>query len=745
MDQEVLGALSQSFPSRPDPEIDVQRLALLGLAHVHLQQFDQAAQELAQAQAICSAGEMRACGELLRARAGMAIAHGQYQAAYGLYAESLGSARRFRQSWDESVAMTNLSVACLLLEKFDEAIDWSLASSRIAAGLGAEDILLNSDGNQGWAYYKLGNSVKALEMYQDAERRAVRLGDTGGAIAWSTTAGYVYQDDHDLTRAAQSFQEALGLAKQIGSKEDIVNSLESLIHASIEGGNLDEAKRYLEQIEPLILANANPLDALDIQLARGRIAAEQRQDQQAEAIFREVEENPASQTSMRMGAGHELARLYELQGNAAAADRKYRSTLATFETARSQLKDENSKLPFLANAAGIYDDYIHFLVEHGKANEALEVADQSRARTLEQGLGLAFESPYSPTASLHPGLISQKAAATLLFYWLGERESYLWAITPNRTAIFALPARREIAPMVERYRRALLGPGSAVESSSSEGVALYRLLVAPVKDLIPHSSNVVILSDGVLSELNFETLVVPGASPHYWIEDATLISAPSLRLLESARAPREQGRRLLLMGDALSANPDYPELPMASLEIRQVQKHFGPGESVVFTRRPANPGAYLASRPEQFSYMHFVAHGVASRTDPLDSAIILSRNGATEDSFKLYARDIIQHPIHARLVTISACYGSGTRSFAGEGLVGLSWAFLRAGAHNVIGALWEVSDESTPRLMDTLYQGLEAGLAPGSALRQAKLSLLHSKARFRAPFYWASFQIYAGI
>jgi CHAT domain-containing protein len=105
----------------------------------------------------------------------------------------------------------------------------------------------------------------------------------------------------------------------------------------------------------------------------------------------------------------------------------------------------------------------------------------------------------------------------------------------------------------------------------------------------------------------------------------------------------------------------------------------------------------------------------------------------------------MQHPIDARLVTISACYGSGTRSYAGEGLVGLSWAFLRAGAHNVIGALWEVSDDSTPRLMDTLYQGLENGQAPALALRNAKLDLLHSQSRFSKPFFWAPFQIYTRL
>ena len=73
--------------------------------------------------------------------------------------------------------------------------------------------------------------------------------------------------------------------------------------------------------------------------------------------------------------------------------------------------------------------------------------------------------------------------------------------------------------------------------------------------------------------------------------------------------------------------------------------------------------AYLSSDPAQYSYIHFVAHSVASRTDPLDSAIILSATSAGEDSFKHYGWDIVQQPIDARLVSISASYGTGTRSY----------------------------------------------------------------------------------
>ena len=115
----------------------------------------------------------------------------------------------------------------------------------------------------------------------------------------------------------------------------------------------------------------------------------------------------------------------------------------------------------------------------------------------------------------------------------------------------------------------------------------------------------------------------------------------------------------------------------------------------------ASPDAYIRSDPARFEYIHFVSHATASRLVPLDSAVILSPHG-TPDSAKLYARDILSKPLHAELVTISACQGAGVREYAGEGLVGLAWAFLRAGSHNVIGALWDVSDASTPELMGSI-------------------------------------------
>ena len=100
--------------------------------------------------------------------------------------------------------------------------------------------------------------------------------------------------------------------------------------------------------------------------------------------------------------------------------------------------------------------------------------------------------------------------------------------------------------------------------------------------------------------------------------------------------------------------------------------------------------------------------------------------------------------MNAYLVSISACNGAGEREFAGEGLVGLSWAFLRAGAHNVVAGLWEVSTASAPQIMDDLYKGIASGQDPATALRNAKLAFVHSNGPYRRPFYWAPFQLYSG-
>ena len=742
MSLDALTALADKPLPIANPELLIESLTLEGVAYTYVPRYDMAEEKLAEASRLCAHSTFAACSGVPLARGVLAIEEGQLTQGRKFFEETLPAARAHNDRRSEMLALVNLAVAANDAEHYDEAVDWGSAAYRIAVDSGWEDRAQSTGGNLGWTYLQLGDKEKALQWFLAAAQTAHRVGNLRFEIKWVTDAGYIYRDRGDFARAAQAHRESLQLATTLKSQQDIINALEDLAHTDIMAGNFDEASAFLEQLTPMV--HGKRLDELDVMLAQGEIAATRRQDSQAEGLFRTVEHDPASQTSMRLGAEHQLARLYEAQGNATAAGSIYRTALTTFATAREDLKNEESKLPFLTNATPIYDDYIHFLIHQGRTDEALAAADQSRAQTLAQGLGVEAGKPSLKPAALHANLVARKNEATILFYWLGKQQSYLWAITPKKTSLFPLPAERDITQKIDRYRKALLEPELGRDRANAEGMGLYDTLVAPAAAAIQPNGNVVVVCDDALSLLNFETLVVPGPKPHYWIEDANVVSAPSLSMLAARHTPGKN-RRLLLLGDAVSPNPDYPRLPMARAEIGKIARHFAPADETVFERQAANSAAYLKSPLRDYAYIHFVAHGVASRTDPLDSAIILSRTGAAEDSFKLHAREIIQHPIDARLVTISACYGGGTRSYAGEGLVGLSWAFLRAGAHNVIGALWEASDDSTPQLMDKMYAGLAEGELPSVALRNAKLALLHSGSKFREPFYWAPFQLYAGL
>jgi CHAT domain-containing protein/Flp pilus assembly protein TadD len=723
----------------------IEILALEGVAHARLHQFPEAEERLGTAIQSCQTFASVACGDVIRARGVLAVQHGQIDSAKQFFAQSLEFARAHKDRFLEATALLNLGLTSLREDHFDEAIDWTDAASQASTALGADDLAQMALGNLGWAYYNLGDSEKSLQLSLEAGRRATQVGDVIGQLDWTTNSGYVYAGLGDLARAKESYLKALNLATGIGGEQGIYNALRALALVSIESGELVEALKYSDDAIAIARTDNNRRDELYPLLVKGLVAARSGDVSGGARILREVERDPNTNSSLKWRAEHALARLYEEEGRSDEADREYRAALATFEAARLSLRRNDSKLPFSNNAARIYDDYVHFLVARGKTDEALRWADYSRARTLAEGLGLLAKGPSTEPPSMNAQQIARRAGGTILFYWLGKKQSYLWTITSRKTSLSPLPSASEIDSVVQRYRKALVGPQEVLETAEADGTALYRMLVAPAQPLLPKDATVFIIPDGSLNNLNFETLLLPEPKLHYWIEDATIADASSLRLLAATHnSSRKGGGKLLLIGDAVAPNQEYADLPKASAEIENIGKHFPPAGLRVYTRAQATALAYLGSSPEQFAYIHFVAHGTASRLSPLDSAVVLSKALAPEDSFKLYARDIIHLPLHADLVTISTCYGAGARAYTGEGLVGLSWAFLRAGAHNVIGALWEVSDASTPQLMDQLYGELKKGQSPEAALRSAKLTLLHSNSVFRKPFYWAPFQLYTG-
>jgi CHAT domain-containing protein/tetratricopeptide (TPR) repeat protein len=757
--EEVLKLLdSRPLPS-DRPELAIPVLTLAGEANVNLHYFSESERLLSDAEKLCQNFSVESCGELLQARGVMAIEQDQPASGEKMHELSLEFARSHHDRYLEATSLLNLGDESLSEGRFDEAIDRSQAAYKVAREIEARIPELGAQGNMGWAYYRLGDSEKALQLSTESLEAATQLGDVFERENQLTNIGYIQLDEQKFDQAGQSFRKALDLAEGIKAQQDVYNALRVLARLAMQTDDLDKASEYAERALNMAQKSGNHGDELYPLLVQGQIAARRGNSTVAEQTLEAVEKDKFCLAFLKWEAEHSLARLYEDENRMDSADREYRTALATFEEARDAVNHREFRLSFLTNASRIYDDYVHFLVARGKMDEALRWADYSRARTLAEGLGLLANGPNSGAPPLNPLGIARQANGTILFYWLGEKQSYLWAITSRKTNLFVLPPASAVEATVERYRGVLGGPENALESADGAGQSLYRMLVAPAESSFQKGSKIFVVPDRSLNNLNFETLVVsdpkqsePVSSKprlHYWIEDVTIANASSLRVLGAlstnrGRNKEKRARNLLLIGNSVAPNSAYPELPKAGAQMESVARHFPAAQERVLAQERATPSAYLESNPERYSYIHFVAHGTASRLSPLDSAIVLSKDGADDHSFKLYARDIISHPLRAELVTVSACYSVGERSYSGEGLVGLSWAFLRAGAQNVIAALWEVTDASTELLMDKFYGELDKGSSPAAALRAAKLSLVRDT-RFRNPFYWAPFQLYARL
>jgi CHAT domain-containing protein len=751
-----LQLLTESLPpplARSDTA--VQRKMVQGLDYKYLQQFEKADEALSEAEKLADDIHSQFVSDVAQARGMLESDKREYRKAAAAFHSVLLFARQQHQPFREALALGNLGDVAMQEEHYDEAIEWFRLAMQKSQAIGSLSSQSTTFGNMGWNYSAVGDFENAEELLQAAIKRSAETGQAADRVYWMTTlASNVYLRTHRYSQAEKLALQAWDFAKGGDDQLTRTTCLNTLSEITLATGRLRDAENFNRQAIEIENSGGDQFGINSTQLLTGRIATAKKNYQQALAHFQAVLADPQAETAHKWEAHSRLAELFAVQGQTAKAENEFNVAIRTVQGARNSIQNNGFRVSFLTSAIEFYDSYINFLIDQRRPLDALKIADLSRSQPFEQSSQLpgAGASTDSVQTAFRPQNTARQMNATLLFYWLGEHRSWMWVITSPKTYLAPLPPSGEIETFVKSYRQAFLDPRDPLEGGNAEGKKLYETLVQPAGKFIPKHSRVVIFPDGSLNSLNFETLITPGCSEpcgnrqpsplaHYWIDDVTITTANSLSRLAGRTVSAPKNSSILIVGKSLPASPDFPPIGQAGREISYLEKYFPPERRLELTDGNAKPSAYLNSHPERFSFLHFTAHGTASRLQPLESAIILSPEG---DSFKLYARDILQHPLNSYLVTISACNGNGVKAYAGEGLVGLSWAFLRAGAHHVIGGLWEVSNASTPQLMNELYKNLGAGQDPASALRNAKLTLVHSTGNFRRPFYWAPFLLYSG-
>jgi CHAT domain-containing protein len=295
----------------------------------------------------------------------------------------------------------------------------------------------------------------------------------------------------------------------------------------------------------------------------------------------------------------------------------------------------------------------------------------------------------------------------------------------------------------------------AVRSRSSLGSTqpqpdlptLHQLLIDPIASLLPKDPNahVIFIPQRSLFQVPFPAL--QDANGTYLIEKHTILTAPSIQVLDLTRQQRQKlaqkavnSSRALVLGN--------PTMPSVSAYLGAPKQQLSPlpgAEAEAIAIAPLlntqaitgaqGTKAQIVQKMPQASIIHLATHGLLDDVRGLGSAIALAPSG-TDDGL-LTAEEIFDMKLQANLVVLSAC-NTGFGRITGDGVIGLSRALISAGVPSVIVSLWAVSDAPTSELMQSFYQNLQNNPDKAQALRQAMLATMKTHP---GPRNWAAFTL----
>jgi len=242
---------------------------------------------------------------------------------------------------------------------------------------------------------------------------------------------------------------------------------------------------------------------------------------------------------------------------------------------------------------------------------------------------------------------------------------------------------------------------------------LYTILFLPLEKYLKEGQHICIAPHGVLHYVPFHALF---DGEQYLIEKYKISYSPSAAVLRYCMERDIKKSHQYFVTGGKNELMEEEACEVANLLKTPVYEPLRP----VFEKNCGNK-----------DIIHIACHGKFFTNDPFRSCIVFGDE-------PLDAHHIFNVNIHADLVVLSACETGVSEVGGGDELIGLTRAFLAAGAKSLIHSLWPVSSRSTKELMVKFYDNLLTGQSKVDSLRNAQLDLLHTE-RFTNPYHWAPF------
>jgi len=769
-------------------------LAEIGIVYSYLGRYEKALGYFDQALAIHKETDARqdVAGDL--AEVGIVYSYlGQYQKALEYFEQALTIHREIGARKDVAGDLGEVGIICSQFGQHEKALKYYEEASGIQQEIGDRNGYGRSLASIGTVYWNLGQYDKALGYFDQALAIGKQIGDQESVAMNLSEIGSAYSHLGQYDKAHGSIKESLRIGIELGAPEILWRGLYQMGRASAGLGKDLEAVSHYEKAIETIEAMRTGLSEKETKITfmMEKIFV---YDELIELYQKMHAKEPSK------GYDEKALEIFERKQGRVFLEEMGKSGTRDFAGLPGAVKDSETDLENrMEKATGMIAAERSKSSSQQDATliQALK-SDLEKIRVAYHALREEIRTKYPDYYALKfpepAGLkdIQEKTLGPdecLLVYAVLKESVCLWVIGKKHFGLYPIKiGENELGKKVSSYRisaRAIvrdLGIGDKIEAGSMavslKGRELYELLLP--KEAIPGNGTLYIVPSGPLYGLPFEALVsrMEGEKPRYLVEDypiAYLSSASLLKTLRETRARKETKPRFPLLA---FANPVYGqtqahgatrgespieelrssayldlmggsflELPETEEEAREIKTILQASEKSLplQLRQDASRSNVLKLNESQkltdYQYVVFSCHGVVPEvtnrvTQP---ALVLSRpDPAGGDGFLTMA-DTFGLRLNADLVTLSACNTAMGIEIRGEGVMGLTRAFMYAGTSAVSVTLWPVESISAMRMSTGLYENLHAGKGRAAALRDIKLRLIQGEEdeMYRYPFFWA--------
>jgi CHAT domain-containing protein/Tfp pilus assembly protein PilF len=672
-------------------------------------------------------------------------AMGEDSRAEEVYRKSLAAARDIGEQEGEATALSAIGDIHRRKKEYVTALNYYDQALVLAAKIGQKNQKGRLYLNMGNLHLEKGDIVIAASLFS----KALEIGKTMDAfdLVYESLGAMaaVAEKQKDYEGAIRHYDQAIEKIESVRERlridsyktkfmESKISIYESVITLLLRLGKFDDAYEYLQRFRARSFLDILSPERIDF--TAGITPERFQRNRFYEQKLREMYERLASAYSK-------------------SEDKRDGALIAAFEDSLKWIRDEHEKLldeirlhhPNWANMTGI--------------TQPLSLQE------IQQKV-------------LLPG-------TSLVEYFVGPELAAAWVIDSNGFHCEVLPVKREkLEEMVMQLRR----PFRDVKEGRIRNLAdvafdlrtaqqLYEQVFLPLEKHLGTNTQLLIVPDGILHYLPFEALVTsiekkrhdPAVlfsryeNARYLVEKYAIAYVPSASIPVLARndaearqitsgqllafgnpdfgrfkeiVPGEEGKHSTVVSMSLKASKGLIFALLSDRDVREVSQIMQP--ATLYTDKEATE-KHFKEKAGEFPNIYLSTHAIADERQPMYSMIAFAQDsGSAEDGF-LHTFEIFNLHLKADLVTLSACETGLGKLSRGEGLIGLTRAFMYAGTPSVVVSLWSV-DESTAVLMKSFYQNLKKGMSKAEALRQAKLKLIRTNEggmSFAHPFFWAPF------